>query len=124
MRLKALQTVFDFNVMKFEGGTMGAVNGMTPDGKTVADNEQVHEVWTGTTLGLASEMMHEGLTDQAYKTAWGIYHVVWERYGYWFRTPEAWEADGHFRASMYMRPAAIWGMELAQKAATGTAAPR
>jgi non-lysosomal glucosylceramidase len=124
MRLKALQTIFDFNVMKFEGGTMGAVNGMTPEGKTVGDNEQVHEVWTGTTFGLASEMMHEGLTDQAYKTAWGIYHVVWERYGYWFRTPEAWEADGNFRASMYMRPAAIWGMELAHQAATSAGASK
>jgi non-lysosomal glucosylceramidase len=115
MRRSALQTIFDFNVMKFEGGQMGAVNGMTPEGKTVDDNEQVHEVWTGTTLGLAAEMMHEGLADQAYKTAWGIYHVVWERYGYWFRTPESWDRDGTFRASMYMRPAAIWAMELAPK---------
>jgi non-lysosomal glucosylceramidase len=115
MRRSALQTVFDFNVMKFEGGQMGAVNGMTPEGKTVADNEQVHEVWSGTTLGLAAEMMAEGMPNEAYKTAWGIYHVVWERYGYWFRTPESWDADGNFRASMYMRPAAIWAMELAQK---------
>ena len=34
------------------------------------------------------------------------------REGYWFRTPEAWEIDGHYRASMYMRPAAIWAMEM------------
>jgi non-lysosomal glucosylceramidase len=114
MRRKALRKIFDFNVAKFEGGEIGAVNGMTPDGRTVDDNEQVHEVWTGTTLALAAELMAEGMKEEGYKTAWGIYHAVWERFGYWFRTPEAWEADGNFRASMYMRPGAIWAMEVAQ----------
>ena len=114
MRLSALEKIFAFNVMKFEGGTLGAVNGMTPEGGVVEDNEQLHEVWSGTTLALAAEMMSEGLEEQAYKTAWGIYHVVWERYGYWFRTPEAWDRHGHFRASMYMRPGAVWGLYLAQ----------
>jgi non-lysosomal glucosylceramidase len=112
MRQKALKKVFDFNVMQFEGGQIGAVNGMTPEGKVVEDNEQVHEVWTGTTLGLAALMLAEGMKDEGYKTAWGIYHAVWERYGYWFRTPESYDRDGTFRASMYMRPGAIWAMEL------------
>jgi non-lysosomal glucosylceramidase len=116
MRLSALEKVFAFNVMRFEGGTLGAVNGMTPEGEVVEDNEQLHEVWSGTTLALAAEMMAEGLEEQAYKTAWGIYHVVWERYGYWFRTPEAWDRHGQFRASMYMRPGAVWGIYLAQTA--------
>jgi len=113
MRRSALKKIFDFNVMKFEGGQMGAVNGMTPEGGVVTDNEQVQEVWTGTTFGLAAEMLSEGMKDEAYKTAWGLYHVTYERYGYWFRTPEAWQRDGSYRASMYMRPAAIWAMELA-----------
>jgi hypothetical protein len=30
----------------------------------------------------------------------------------WFRTPEAWDITGSYRASMYMRPAAIWAMEM------------
>jgi non-lysosomal glucosylceramidase len=114
MRRSALKKIFDFNVMKFEGGQMGAVNGMTPEGAIVTNNAETQEVWTGTTFGLAAEMLSEGMKDEAYKTAWGIYHVTYERYGYWFRTPEAWAHDGTFRASMYMRPGAIWAMELAQ----------
>ncbi len=113
MRRKALRKIFDFNVMKFEGGKMGAVNGMSPDGTIIKDNEQVQEVWSGTTLGLAAEMLSEGMKEEAFKTVGGIYHVVWERYGYWFRTPEAWIADGNFRASMYMRPGAVWALEIA-----------
>jgi len=52
------------------------------------------------------------MRDQAYRTAWGLYHVIYESKGYWFRTPEAWDVSGNFRASMYMRPAAIWAMEM------------
>jgi familyl 116 glycosyl hydrolase-like protein len=38
--------------------------------------------------------------------------VTCETKGYWFRTPEAWDSTGNFRALMYMRPAAIWAMEM------------
>ncbi len=112
MRLKALKKIYDFNVMKFANGEMGAVNGMAADGTIIKTNEQVQEVWTGTTLGLAGFMLSEGMKEEAFRTAWGIYHTTYETQGYWFRTPEAWEADGHYRASMYMRPAAIWAMEM------------
>ena len=93
---------------------MGAVNGMTPTGDIIQakDNQQVREVWGGTTFGLAAMMLNDGLKDEAYRTAWGIYHVTYESKGYWFRTPEAWDGTGNYRASMYMRPAAIWGMEM------------
>jgi len=114
MQRSALHKVFDFNVMKFAGGTMGAVNGIAPDGSLVKTNEQVQEVWTGTTLGLAALMLGEGMKDEAYKTAWGIYHTSYETKGYWFRTPEAWDITGNYRASMYMRPAAIWAMEMTE----------
>jgi hypothetical protein len=43
-----------------------------------------------------------------------VYHVIYETKGYWFRSPEAYEIDGNFRASMYMRPAAIWAMEMTE----------
>jgi non-lysosomal glucosylceramidase len=114
MRLKALQKIFEFNVMKFADGEMGAVNGIAPDGSIVQTNEQIQEVWTGTTLGLAALMLAEGLKTEAYRTAWGVYHVTYETKGYWFRTPEAWDITGNYRASMYMRPGAIWGLEMAQ----------
>ncbi len=114
MQLSALRKIFDYNVMKLAGGSMGAVNGIAPDGSLVRTNEQVQEVWTGTTFGLAALMLSEGMKDEAYKTAWGIYHTSYETKGYWFRTPEAWDITGDYRASMYMRPAAIWAMEMTE----------
>jgi non-lysosomal glucosylceramidase len=112
MQVKAAKKIYDFNVMKFANGEMGAVNGMAPDGSIVTSNEQVQEVWTGTTFGVAALMLGEGLKDEGYRTAWGVYHTTYETKGYWFRTPEAWEKTGYYRASMYMRPAAIWAMEM------------
>ncbi len=52
------------------------------------------------------------MRDEGYRTAWGLYHMIYDSKGYWFRTPEAWDVNGNFRASMYMRPAAIWAMEM------------
>ncbi|HEV2988512.1 MAG TPA: non-lysosomal glucosylceramidase [Candidatus Angelobacter sp.] len=112
MRVSALKKIFEFNVMKFGNGDMGALNGMTADGRVLTDNEQIQEVWVGTTFGLCGEMVAEGLRQEAFATAKGIYDVVYEKKGYWFRTPEAWGTDGMYRASMYMRPAAIWSMEM------------
>ena len=112
MQRKALKRIYDFNVMKFANGEMGAVNGMGADGTIIKTNEQVKEVWTGTTYGLAALMLSEGMKDEGFRTAWGVYHVTYETKGYWFRTPEAWEIEGNYRASMYMRPAAIWAMEM------------
>lgn len=112
MQLKALKKIYDLNVMKFAHGEMGAINGIAPDGKLITSNEQVQEVWIGTTFGLAALMLSDGMKDEAYRTAWGTYHTTYETKGYWFRTPEAWEENGYYRASMYMRPAAIWAMEM------------
>jgi non-lysosomal glucosylceramidase len=117
MQLSALKKIYNFNVLKFADGSMGAVNGIAPDGSLVKTNEQVQEVWTGTTFGLAAFMLSDGLKDEGFKTAWGIYHTTYETKGYWFRTPEAWDITGNYRASMYMRPAAIWAMEMTRPAA-------
>jgi non-lysosomal glucosylceramidase len=75
----------------------------------------VTEVWTGTTFGVASHMLTEGMRDEAFKTAQGVYNVVWRDRGYFFRTPEAYDEDGMYRASMYMRPGSIWSMEYAME---------
>src|SRR5262249_16486703 len=112
MRATALKSIYDNNVMKFANGEMGAVNGISADGKIITTNEQVQEVWTGTTFSLAALMLGEGMKDEAYRTAWGVYHVTYETKGYWVRTPEAWDQTGNYRASMYMRPAGIWAMEM------------
>jgi non-lysosomal glucosylceramidase len=112
MQVSALHKIFTNNVMKFGKGEMGAANGMASDGSIIRDNEQAQEVWAGTSFALAALFLSEGLKDEAYHTAWGIHHVVYETKGYWFRTPEAWDESGNFRAPMYMRPAAVWAMEM------------
>ena len=109
----ALATVYRLNVQGFGGGQMGAVNGMRPDGSPDQSNMQSAEVWTGVTYSLAAFLLHQGQDAAAWATAYGVYHVTYETKGYWFRTPEAWDATGNFRASMYMRPQAIWAMQWA-----------
>ena len=112
MRRSALQHVYDNNVMKFQNGQMGALNGIGANGEILHENEQVQEVWVGTTFSVASHMLLEGMREQAFQTAHGIYNVVWKDRGYFFRTPEAFDSRGLYRAGMYMRPGAIWSMEL------------
>jgi non-lysosomal glucosylceramidase len=111
MQLAALRTIYANNVMKFADGKMGAVNGITSEG-SIIDNPEGKEVWVGTTEAFGALLKSDGMQDDAYKTVWGLYHIIYESKGYWFRTPEAWDISGNFRASMYMRPAAIWAMEM------------
>jgi non-lysosomal glucosylceramidase len=106
----ALRTVFRQNVQGFGDGRMGAVNGTRPDGSVDASSEQSQEVWTGTTYALAAFMAGRGLLNEAWQTAGGVERVVEER-GYRFRTPEGWDRSGDFRASLYLRPLAIWAIE-------------
>jgi non-lysosomal glucosylceramidase len=113
MRVSALHKVFDTNVRKFAKGEMGAVNGIAADGAPLHTNPQIDEVWTGTTFAIASNMIAEGMTDEGFATAKGVNNVVWRDRGYFFRTPEAYDVHGFFRASMYLRPGSIWAMEFA-----------
>jgi non-lysosomal glucosylceramidase len=115
MQRSTLQHVFDYNVMKFKQGEMGAINGIAANGDILHDNNQVEEVWAGTTFSVASHMLTLGMRDQAFQAAKGVYNVVWRDRGYFFRTPEAYNSDGLYRASMYMRPGAIWAMEVIPK---------
>ena len=90
---------------------MGAVNGAVyPDGKPDESNLQSQEVWTGISYALASHLMLANLTAEAWETARGVARVTYDG-GFSFRTPEAWDADGRFRAAMYLRPGAVWALE-------------
>jgi non-lysosomal glucosylceramidase len=113
MRVSALHKVYDTNVRKFARGEMGAINGIAADGSLLHNNPQTEEVWTGATFAVASHMIAEGLTDEGFATAKGVNNVVWRDRGYFFRTPEAYDIHGLYRASMYMRPGSIWSMEYA-----------
>lgn len=102
--------------------------------KCQVDNScmQSREVWTGTTYALAAGMMSEALhrssdDDQltqeerlellqmASDTAQGIHDGGWQRFGYWFATPEGWEQNGNYRSLGYMRPLSIWAMQYAKE---------
>ena len=113
MRKSALRKVYQTNVRKFAHGEMGAINGIGPEGALLHTNPQLEEVWTGATFAVASHMIAEGLIGEGFATAKGINNVVWRDRGYFFRTPEAYDIKGLYRASMYMRPGSIWSMEYA-----------
>ncbi len=111
--IKTLRTIYNFNVNSYYNGTMGAVNGMRPNRKVDRSWLQSREVWTGTTYALASLMIVYGMKEEGFRTAEGIYRTAWEKMGYWFQTPEAWDEKGRYRALSYMRPLAIWAIEWA-----------
>jgi non-lysosomal glucosylceramidase len=112
---QALATIFEHNVLGFGNGHMGAVNGMRQNGTVDDSSEQSQEVWVGTTYALAAFMLHRGMQREAWHTASGVARVV-EHRGYWFRTPEAYDVAGNFRATLYLRPLAIWAIEHALRA--------
>ena len=98
------------NVCGFAGGRMGAVNGMRPDG-----TRRPVERAVGRGLGrhdLRAGRVHDRARpdDEGWATASGAAAVTYER-GLWFRTPEAYDEAGNFRASLYLRPLAIWAIE-------------
>ncbi len=71
MQRSALKKIFDYNVMKFAKGEMGAVNGMAADGTIITTNEQVQEVWVGTTFSVAALMLGDGMKDEAFQYRMG-----------------------------------------------------
>lgn len=54
------------------------------------------------------------LRDMAFSTAFGIYEGGWNKFGYWFATPEGWERSGNYRSLGYMRPLSIWAIHFSQ----------
>uniref|UniRef100_A0A336KNI8 CSON012927 protein n=1 Tax=Culicoides sonorensis TaxID=179676 RepID=A0A336KNI8_CULSO len=116
----ALKTIFENNVKNFCNGELGAVNGFIPNtqnpekpGKVDCISMQSEEVWTGVVYGLASTMIHEGMFEEAFQTAGGMYKSLSEKMGMNFETPEAIYATDHYRAIGYMRPLSIWSMQVA-----------
>ncbi|GAB0086442.1 Non-lysosomal glucosylceramidase [Sergentomyia squamirostris] len=115
----ALKEIFEHNVKKFKDGTLGAVNGFVQNPQNEKDGHpdwtsiQSEEAWTGVTYGLASLMIHEGMFEEAFATAGGLYQNLSERIGLNFETPEALYSEKHYRAIGYMRPLSIWAMQMA-----------
>lgn len=78
----ALQKIFDYNVMKVKSGKWGAVNGMQPSGKVDETCMQSREIWTGVTYAAAAAMIHEGMNEQAFTAAEGVFLAGWSDLGY------------------------------------------
>ncbi|XP_026733304.1 non-lysosomal glucosylceramidase [Trichoplusia ni] len=108
---KALQTIYENNVQKFKGGKMGAINGYVtgPRGHVDTTALQSEEVWVGVTYGLAATMIYEGMHEEAFVTAGGLYDTL-TKSGLAFETPEALYENGNHRSVGYMRPLSIWSM--------------
>lgn len=77
----ALQKIYDFNVMKVKGGKWGAVNGMHSNGKVDETCMQSREIWTGVTYAVAAAMIHEGMNEQAFTAAEGVFLAGWSDLG-------------------------------------------
>jgi len=110
----ALSVIYENNVMKYENGSCGAVNGMRPNGAIDLSSPQSEEVWTGVTYALAALMIYRGMHVEGFATAGGMYRTLWEDYGLQFQTPEAFMKPRNvWRSLAYMRPLSIWSMKLA-----------
>ncbi|CAI9101520.1 OLC1v1038860C1 [Oldenlandia corymbosa var. corymbosa] len=109
----ALETVYNFNVLRVKDGKMGALNGMLPNGEPDMSSMQSREIWTGVTYAVAASMIQADKIDMAFRTAGGIHEVAWAKdgLGYSFQTPEAFNLEGKYRSMGYMRPLAIWAMQ-------------
>ncbi|KAJ6696525.1 BILE ACID BETA-GLUCOSIDASE-RELATED [Salix koriyanagi] len=112
---RALEKIYNYNVLKVQDGKRGAVNGMLPDGTVDMSCMQSREIWSGVTYAVAATMIQEGLTDMAFHTASGVMETVWAEHGlgYSFQTPEGWNTTDQYRSLCYMRPLAIWAMQWA-----------
>lgn len=112
---KALEKVYNFNVLRIKEGKMGAINGMLPSGEPDISCMQSREIWSGVTYAVGAGMIHEDMVEMGFRTASGCYEVCWgkEGFGYAFQNPEAWNMEGQYRSIGYMRPLAIWAMQWA-----------
>ncbi|XP_037708746.1 non-lysosomal glucosylceramidase isoform X1 [Drosophila subpulchrella] len=116
----ALKRIYDNNVMGFHEGNIGAVNGFianagepTKPGHVDNSNIQAEEVWPGVVYALAATMIQEGMYEEAFQTAGGMYKTISQRIGMNFETPEALYGEKRYRSIGYMRPLSIWSMQVA-----------
>lgn len=111
----AMETIYELNVCRFAGGTMGAVNGMKSNGKVDREYIQADEMWTGVTYAVSALLLQHGRYAEGFHTASGCYKTCFERTGLQYQTPEAMYETKFYRAIGYMRPLSIWSMQWALK---------
>ena len=108
----ALKTVYNYNYKMFKKGELGVVNGFNYKTRQVDYSAlQSCEVWVGTVYGLVANMLQEGLEDEGWEIFKSMYQCIYQKLGYWYQTPEAWDVQGRYRAYAYMRPLSIWSIQ-------------
>lgn len=100
------KTIYHMNFRKFARDKYGVVNGRTSKGHEVACS-QGNDVWLGVNYALAGHLLTHGWQKEATKILEAVVRTTYTR-GFQFRSPESWDKDDKFMASMYMRPGAIW----------------
>ncbi|MGE5598291.1 MAG: GH116 family glycosyl hydrolase [Bacteroidota bacterium] len=116
----AYRTIHRINLKRFDGGRIGPVNVIYPDGTVDELYQQTREVWIGTAWALAAGMVQEGLFAEAAEIGYSIYDTIYNTGQFWFRTPEAWCAGlTDVRAPYYMRATAVWALKHAYDIAPG-----
>uniref|UniRef100_A0A5S6QEU9 Non-lysosomal glucosylceramidase n=1 Tax=Trichuris muris TaxID=70415 RepID=A0A5S6QEU9_TRIMR len=109
--MRALRTIYDYNVCRFGNGSMGAVNGMCLSGMKDRSSIQSEETWIGVSYFLAAAMMAEGMRAEGFRTAEGAHDYCFNKIGLHYQTPEALYERKWYRAIGYMRPLTIWAMQ-------------
>jgi non-lysosomal glucosylceramidase len=108
-----LETIFEFNVMKYGSAKLGSVNGMRPNGSVDITSMQSEEMWIGVTCSLAALMIYEDKTDKAWQCLEGMYDLLYNQLGLAFQTPEALMRPNVYRSLGYMRALCIWSVQYA-----------
>jgi non-lysosomal glucosylceramidase len=76
----------------------------------MVEEEQGRDVWVGANFALATLFMKNGMEKEAQEVLDTMSDIIYRR-GFFFRTPEGWDTEGQFTATMYMRPNAVWALE-------------
>jgi non-lysosomal glucosylceramidase len=109
----AFSKIHDDNFELFDDGSRGVVNVMTATGQIDTTSSQTQEAWVGTSWGVVAGMIQEGLAPQAEEIGQSLVDTIWSTDALWWRTPEAWQADGTIRAPYYMRATTLWAVKRA-----------
>ncbi|KAF2076803.1 hypothetical protein CYY_001880 [Polysphondylium violaceum] len=111
--LSSLSIINEYNVKSYGKEICGAVNGMRPEGMVDTTCLQSAEVWIGTSFSLAATMLLHRMDKEAWDLVEGIVNSSYQKWGFQYQTPEAWDLNGQYRAAAYMRPLSIWSIQWA-----------
>lgn len=105
-------SIYQNNVKAYADGKYGALLVAEPGKckyeKDGGDELQVNEVLVGSNWILVDMLLEFGFHEEAKELSNNIRNLIYDNTGLQFRTPAAWDNDGHYRAPLNMRPLSIW----------------